>query len=82
MNRYAPAMAIENVLLYNSQNVSAEIEYKLPTFQELLQASPRDRREKEREEGRRVGECFSLELLEIQNLLPALKFSIEHLAAE
>lgn len=80
MNRYAPAMAIENVLLYNSQNVSAEIEYKLPTFQELLQASPRDRREKE--EGKRVGECFSLELLEIQNLLPALKFSIEHLAAE
>lgn len=44
-------MAIENVLLYNSQNVSAEIEYKLPTFHELLQASPRDRREKERKEG-------------------------------
>lgn len=30
---------------YTAQNVSIEIEYKLPTFQELLQASPREGRE-------------------------------------
>lgn len=82
MNLYVPMMAIEKVLLYYSQNVLTEIEYKLPTSQELLQASPRERGEKEGEEGKRVGECFFSELLEIQNLLPALKFSIECLEAE
>ena len=78
-NQYAPCSSSWKKCWYSSQNVSTEIEYKWASFGDLLQTSPRERREKRRKGGTE-GCCF-FELIEIQNP-SSFEISLVYLASE